>query len=74
MFIGHSFSPTQLPADLISQVTHIASIASRPLSEAALEAKPNFSRGSPSNLSLIGSYPLARCPLNRNSWSEALFE
>jgi PAS domain S-box-containing protein len=72
IFQNHPSSPTQLQLDLISQVTHIASIAiERALSEAALKRSEAF-LAEAQQLSRIGSFSW-RVPTNEITWSEQLY-
>jgi len=72
IFQGHPSSPTQLQLDLISQVTHIASIAvERALSEAALKQSETF-LAEAQHLSRIGSFSW-RVATNEITWSEQLY-
>ncbi|HEX3085554.1 MAG TPA: PAS domain-containing protein, partial [Pyrinomonadaceae bacterium] len=72
IFQDHPSSPTQLQLDLISQVTHIASIAiERALSEAALKHSETF-LAEAQRLSRIGSFSW-RVATNGITWSEQLY-
>jgi PAS domain S-box-containing protein len=72
IFQDHPSSPTQLQLDLISQVTHIASIAiERSLSEAALRQSETF-LAEAQRLSRIGSFSW-RVATNEITWSEELY-
>jgi len=65
-------SPTQIQQDLITQVTHIASIAiERALSEAALKRSEAF-LAEAQHLSRIGSFAW-RMATNEITWSEQLY-
>jgi len=72
IFQDHPSSPTPLQLDLISQVTHIASIAvERALSEAALKQSESF-LAEAQRLSRIGSFSW-RVATNEITWSEQLY-
>lgn len=72
IFQDHPSSPTQLQLDLITQVTHIASIAiERAVSEAALKQSETF-LAEAQRLSRIGSFSW-RVSSDEITWSEQLY-
>ena len=72
IFQASPASPTQVQQDLITQVTHIASIAiERALSEAALKRSEAF-LAEAQHLSRIGSFAW-RVATNEITWSEELY-
>ena len=72
IFQNHPSSPTQLQQDLISQVTHIGSIAiERAVNEAALKQSETF-LAEAQRLSRIGSFSW-RVATDEISWSDELY-